>query len=293
MGSPALVSLRLKDVFLPKNMSDMFSALVDRKKCCQWFTRMLPGLGATKNLSDLESIEALSEIINIQASVSSPSFNLKYVKLPKEYKESSISGALRSYLPGGCPRATIFTSLAQNNRILQTRALSVAAENVVQQDPLAAPPTKDLGDCHYINKAVTVDNVDIEKSLVDATRANQTDPLVGGVSNDQVSSSKGSRDLGLWQGHEVNSDFVCLLDRIMHKYPETFEHFTKKNKKLCTTNLNMLCTSVNDFTKISLTEMKDLQALRRAKMSKIQFAFGTMGTDLAAGSIADDLLSGP
>lgn len=35
------------------------------------------------------------------------------MKLPKEYKESSISRALRSYLLGGCARATIFTSLAQ------------------------------------------------------------------------------------------------------------------------------------------------------------------------------------
>ncbi|KAK1358837.1 hypothetical protein POM88_043311 [Heracleum sosnowskyi] len=279
---------------------------VDKKKYYQRFTSMLSGLRSAKNLSfDLESIEALSEIINIQASVSSPFINLKYLKLPKEYKESSLSSALKSYLLGDCPRATIVTSMAQNNRIHQTRAVS----------------------------------------LVDAKGANQTDPLVGGVGNDPVSSSKGNRDFGLWQGHEVHSDFVCLLDRIMHKYPKTFEHFTTKNKKLCTMNLNMLCTTLNDFTKISMTEVssemiveyrdvfaclqnqgfdiswlvnrlnyiehlrfskplipelhaidcdiQDLQALRMAKMTEIQNAFGTMGTDLAAGSIGYDLLSGP
>ncbi|XP_074380490.1 uncharacterized protein LOC141721443 isoform X3 [Apium graveolens] len=150
----------------------------------------------------------------------------------------------------------------QNNRIYETRAVTVAAENVVLQELLAVP-TKEPGDCQYMNKIVIVDTVDMgvqeqdvmETSLVDANSGTQTYPLVGEVSNDLVSSFKGSRDIGLWQGHEVNSDFVCLLDRIMHKYPETFVHFTSKNKKLCTMNLNMLCTSLNDFTKILQDEV--------------------------------------
>ncbi|XP_074380482.1 uncharacterized protein LOC141721443 isoform X2 [Apium graveolens] len=224
---------------------------------------MLSGLGTVKNLSlDLESILALSEIINNQASVSSPFISLKYLKLPNEYKESSLSSALRSYLLDGCPRATTVTSAAKNNRIYETRAVTVAAENVVLQELLAVP-TKEPGDCQYMNKIVIVDTVDMgvqeqdvmETSLVDANSGTQTYPLVGEVSNDLVSSFKGSRDIGLWQGHEVNSDFVCLLDRIMHKYPETFVHFTSKNKKLCTMNLNMLCTSLNDFTKILQDEV--------------------------------------
>ncbi|XP_074327317.1 uncharacterized protein LOC141665233 isoform X2 [Apium graveolens] len=160
---------------------------------------MLSGLGMAKNLSfDLERIEALSEIINIQASISSPFINLKYLKLPKEYRESSLSSALRSYLLGGCPRATIVTSAAQNNRIHQTRAVSLAAENLVLQEPLAAP-TKEPGDFQNINKTVMVDtSVDMgvqeqhvmENSLVDANRAGPTDPLVGGIRNNRVSSSQ-------------------------------------------------------------------------------------------------------
>ncbi|KAK1386321.1 hypothetical protein POM88_024056 [Heracleum sosnowskyi] len=233
-------------------------------------------------------------------------------------------------------------------------------------EPLAAP-TKKLGDCQCINKTLSIDNVNtgveeqhvMENSLLDANRARQTDPPVEGVSNGQVNFFKGTRDFGLWQGHEVNSEFVCLLDRIMHKYPETFEHFTTKNKKFGTMNLNLLCTSLNDFAGISLKEVNskmiveyravfaylqnqgfnvswlvnrlnyiehlrfskplipelhaidghiddaktklqdlqskllDLQALRVVKMTEIQNAFGTMGTNVAAGFVGDDLLSGP
>ncbi|XP_074363862.1 FBD-associated F-box protein At5g44490-like [Apium graveolens] len=184
-------------------------------------------------------------------------------------------------------------------------------------------------------------------------------------------------DSGLWRRHEVNSEFVCLLDRIMQKYPETFEHFTTKNKKLCSMYLNILCTSLNDFIKISITDfdcemivayrdvfsylqnqgldvswvvnrlnyiehiwfskalvnelhsidchiedaktklqelqaqvnnvkiklqdletrvddakskLQDLQTLRTEKLTEIEKAFGTMGTNIVVGFIGDDLL---
>ncbi|XP_074380501.1 FBD-associated F-box protein At5g38590-like isoform X1 [Apium graveolens] len=143
------VNIKLKDWF-------SYGGHLNKKKYYQGFTCMLSGLGTAKNISfDLESIKALSEIINIQASVSSPFINLKYLKLPMEYKESSLSSALRSYLLGGSPRATIVSSVAQN-RIHQPREVSVAAENVVLQEPLAAP-TKVPCDCQYVNKTVTVD----------------------------------------------------------------------------------------------------------------------------------------
>ncbi|XP_074326151.1 uncharacterized protein LOC141664157 [Apium graveolens] len=316
----------------------------------QRFTCMLSGLGAANNLSfDLESIKALAKNSDSLASISSPFYNLKCVKLPKECRASTIPSALKSYLLSGSPGATIVTSLPRKNMIPQTQAISVTTENVVLPEPLAAP-TKELGDCQCINETVEVDTVNMEvqeqhvmeNSLVDANRARQTVTPVEGV----------SKDFGLWQGHEVNSEFVCLLNRIMHKYPETFEHFTTKNKKFGTMNLNMLCTSLNDFTKIPLMEvnsemiveyrdvfaylqnqgfnvswlvnrlnyiehlrfskplipelhaidchiddakskLQDLQALRVVKMTEIQNAFGTMGTNLAAGFIGDDLLSGP
>ncbi|WOH10731.1 hypothetical protein DCAR_0730201 [Daucus carota subsp. sativus] len=136
----------------------------------------------------------------------------------------------------------------------------------------------------------------------------------------------------------------------MHKYPETFKHFNTKNKKLCTMNLNMLCTSLNDFFKISMADVdsemigeyrevfsylqnqgldvswvldrlnyiehlrfskplfselhsidchidnakskvQELQALRLEKLSEIEKAFGTRGTNLTSGFIGDDLLA--
>ncbi|KAK1402982.1 hypothetical protein POM88_002587 [Heracleum sosnowskyi] len=128
--------------------------------------------------------------------------------------------------------------LSQKNRILQA-PLSVVAENAVVHEPLASP-AKEL----------------------DEYRARQTAALAEGTGKDPVSSFKGNKDFRLWQGHEVNSEFVCLLDRIMDKYPETFEHLTPKNKNLCTMNLNLLCTSLNDFTKLSMTEVNSEHSLK-------------------------------
>ncbi|XP_017238197.1 putative F-box/FBD/LRR-repeat protein At4g03220 [Daucus carota subsp. sativus] len=182
---------------------------VNKKQAYLRLINMLPGLANAKNLIfDLDSIKALDEMSYVLVSFSSPFHKLKYVKLPRGFKESSMSSPLRSYLLGGSPNATFVTKLPQNHVV--------------------------------------------ENSKIDADRVRHIDASVEGANKDQASSLRGERDSGLWRSHEVNSEFVCLLDRIMQKYPETFEHFTSNNKKLCTMNLNMLCTSLNDFSKISI-----------------------------------------
>ncbi|XP_074348094.1 uncharacterized protein LOC141686900 isoform X1 [Apium graveolens] len=82
---------------------------------------------------------------------------------------------------------------------------------------------------------------------------------VGGDGDDQVRSSRRAVDTGLWNGHEVKSEFIGLLNLIMKQYPETFEHFTTntESKLFCTMKLNMLCTSVDALSKISTTEVDD------------------------------------
>lgn len=75
------------------------------------------------------------------------------------------------------------------------------------------------------------------------------------TSNDRASSSIGNSDFGLWQGHEVKSEFVGLLDLIMTKYPETFEYFKAKSERFYTVMLNMFCTLLNEFIRTSLTEL--------------------------------------
>ncbi|XP_074347836.1 uncharacterized protein LOC141686684 isoform X3 [Apium graveolens] len=235
----------------------------DRETSNLRFAHMLLGLGNAKNISfDLDSMEALFGIPNYLASFPSPFRNLKCVKLPRGYKESTMSSALRSYLLGGSPRATIVSTLSQDNMIPHTAAVSVTAANELVGESLATA-TKELVDCQYTNKNVCFDTTDVVvqkhyavgNSLVDANSVRQYESLVEGTSNDPGSSSRKNKDFGMWRGHEVNSEFVCLLDNIMLKYPETFEHFGAKNKKLCTMNLNMLCTSLNDFSKVSMTEV--------------------------------------
>ncbi|KAK1402953.1 hypothetical protein POM88_002558 [Heracleum sosnowskyi] len=183
------------------------------KKLYHRLTNMLAGLGNAKNLTfDVESIEALNEISGLLVSLPSPFCNLNYVKLPKGYKESNMSSALRRYLLGGSPTATIFATLPQNTMKYQEVPNCLTSQKLMLDEALAT-------------------NV-----------------------NDRASSCRGNSDFGLWHGHEVNSDFVRLLDLIMTKYPETFEHFTAKSERVYTMKLNMLCTSVSEFLKTSLTE---------------------------------------
>ena len=180
-------------------------------------THMLSGLGSAKILHlELETIRALSLIADILASSPSPFCNLKCVMLPHGFKEENLSGSLRSYLFGGSPTATILTTTRQN-MIPCTPAASMTAVD---------------------NDMVVNDGIPVE-----------------GTHNDQVSSSRENIHLWLWQGNEIDSKFEGLLNQIMNKYPETFEHLATKNKKFCTMKLNMLCTAVNDFIKIPVTEV--------------------------------------
>ncbi|XP_017255629.1 putative F-box/FBD/LRR-repeat protein At4g03220 [Daucus carota subsp. sativus] len=230
------------------------------KETYQQFTIMLPALGSAKILNlDLEAIEALQSIFDFLLSFPSPFYDLKFVKLPRGCNEANISSTLRSYLLGGSPTATIVTA---QDIAPYTEAATVKAQNVVLQEPLG-PPTRVLVDSQYIHKTACVETADLgvleelveQNSLLDVERVRQISAPVERTGNDQVRSSRDDSDFALWQGHEVNCEFVCLLDLIMDKYPETFEHFTTKNKKFCTIKLNTLCTSVNDFTKISMTDV--------------------------------------
>ncbi|KAK1385520.1 hypothetical protein POM88_023255 [Heracleum sosnowskyi] len=92
--------------------------------------------------------------------------------------------------------------------------------------------------------------------------------------NDRASPSRPPGEIGLWNGHEVNSEFLGLLDCIAKKYPETFDNFTPNSKKLCTMKLNMLCTIVKDFTRTSMTEV-DIEMITeyRAQFADLQRSF--------------------
>lgn len=105
-----------------------------------------------------------------------------------------------------------------------------------------------------VEKRVQVEHL-VEQS-VDADKVRQVGcPVAGtGTGNDWASSSSGNSDFRLWQGYEVNLEFVGLLDLITKKYPETFEHFTAKSKRFYTLKLNMLCTVVKDFLRTSMTD---------------------------------------
>ncbi|KAL8099796.1 hypothetical protein AgCh_032159 [Apium graveolens] len=229
------------------------------KEYYQQFIFMLPGLGSAEILNlQLETIEALSMISDTLVSSASPFHSLKYVKVPPGFEEASLSSTLRCYLLGGSPTATIVTALPKI-KIPRTAAASVTDQKMVIGETLAAPSL--VNSDKKKNVCVDAGDVGVQEELVVQSSKDHADGVihvgaaVEGTCNDQVIFSRENTDSGLWQGIEVNPEFVCLLDQIMKKYPETFEHLNTKNKKFCTMKLNMFCTAVNDFMKIPMTEV--------------------------------------
>ncbi|KAL8116510.1 uncharacterized protein LOC141668069 isoform X2 [Apium graveolens] len=214
-------------------------------------------LGSAKILTiDSATLEVLSALTSIFEDVASPFYNLKYVKLPKEYKESSMSTHMRKFLLGGTPGATIVTGLPQNKENYQEVHVSSTSQKV-PDEPLTTP-TKELVDSQGIHRKVCVDRVQVEhlgeNSVVDADRVRQAGAPVARKGFDQASSLRGNSNFWSWQGLKINTEFVGLLDLIVKKYPETFEHFKAKSETFHTMKLNVLCTSVNEFLKTTMTE---------------------------------------
>lgn len=126
----------------------------------------------------------------------------------------------------------------------------VLAQNVVLEEP-SVNPTKKLTDFLYTHEKTCSDTV--------ATRVpneHMVDNFV--VDYDKVQQIKGPvpRARSSWRlDHEVNSEFVGLLDLMKKRYPETFEQLPTESKKILTVKLNMFCSSVNAFMKTYMTEV--------------------------------------
>ncbi|KAK1403074.1 hypothetical protein POM88_002679 [Heracleum sosnowskyi] len=251
---------------------------------------MLPGLGSARTLTlDEDTVEVLSSVASLLERSSSPFYNLKYVKLPHRYTKSGagLSGTTKSYLLGASSGASIVSSFPQDNVIPRITPFSPTAQDVMQEDPRASPPME-LNDSQGIHKKVCSDSLTMkvkEEHGVDNSRlfdrkVGQVGTLLqgfGGVvplDNDQTSSSRGITDFGLWQGHEVKSEFLGLLELIMEKYPETFDHFTTKSNSFCSMKLIILCTSISAFITTAMTEINtEMITEYRALFSYLQSSF--------------------
>ncbi|KAK1353373.1 hypothetical protein POM88_052508 [Heracleum sosnowskyi] len=131
----------------------IIGSLDEPKEYYEQLPIMLPGIASAKILNlELETIEALSSILDFLAIFPSPFYNLKYVKLPHGFDETRITDILRSYLLGGSPTATIVTTLPKN-MIPHTVAASVTPQNVVLQETLVSSENITLNLC--------VENVDM------------------------------------------------------------------------------------------------------------------------------------
>ncbi|KAK1364750.1 hypothetical protein POM88_040311 [Heracleum sosnowskyi] len=100
------VSIKLQDKIIeePKKMRKNYRRIAG----------MFRGLRGARILTlDSKTIEALSAVSDFLVSSPSPFSNLKYVKVPSGYNESSIFTNLKCYLLSCSPKATIITTLPE------------------------------------------------------------------------------------------------------------------------------------------------------------------------------------
>ncbi|KAK1361495.1 hypothetical protein POM88_045969 [Heracleum sosnowskyi] len=230
---------------------------------------MFSQLGSAKTLTlDMVTLQALSGISNRIVTWRCPFYNLKYLKLPPGCEETSISSIVRQYLLGGSPSAIIVKTCSRENVNPQmAAAVPAKAQNEVLEKSFATP-TKELFDFQYaqhnacgncdVDMLVRKEHM-LEPSEADACKVRQIRGPATRSSNDEASPSGNQSYLVLWRGHEVSSEYVTLLELIMKRYPETFEQLPRKNKKILTMKLNMLCSSVNALTKTAITEIYEMK----------------------------------
>ncbi|KAL8093190.1 uncharacterized protein LOC141693134 [Apium graveolens] len=108
------VKIQLSDITDVKTLAPTKKILYDL------VTKMFTGLCGAKILSlDLKTIKALSALFEILVSSYSPFVNLKYVKVPHGFEESSMSTYLKWYLLGACSKATIVATLPQHKIVIR------------------------------------------------------------------------------------------------------------------------------------------------------------------------------
>lgn len=138
-------------------------------------------------------------------------------------------------------------------------AVSLITQNGVLEEPLPTT-TVEVVDYQYPYKHIKFGITDMrvpKENPVEnfvANKVTQAEAPVSGASNDRADSYEKSNCV-LWQGHEVDSECVGMLDLIMKKYPYTFKNLPNKNKKVLTVKLNTLSSSVYAFTKTSMAEV--------------------------------------
>nr|XP_017217036.1 PREDICTED: putative F-box/FBD/LRR-repeat protein At4g03220 [Daucus carota subsp. sativus] len=128
------VNIKLRGCFKHKSKFPLESL----KQYYHRFIFMFPGLGNAKILTlDLDTVEALIAVSDFLARFPSPFYNLKFLKLPKGYQLSSLSGALKGYLLGGSPEASIVTGLTQYHFNPESDLVSLPGWKALLREPVA------------------------------------------------------------------------------------------------------------------------------------------------------------
>lgn len=125
---------------------------------------------------------------------------------------------------------------------------------MVLEERLETPTTELKTRDDTFDMSLTEENV-VGTSEFQFENVKEVKARVSGESNDRASTSSEKRCFALWQGHEINTEYADLLDLIKKRYPETFKHNIIKNQNIWTVKLKLLCSSVNAFTKTSMTEV--------------------------------------
>ncbi|KAK1372650.1 hypothetical protein POM88_028843 [Heracleum sosnowskyi] len=294
------VNIKLRGCFKQKS-----KVLLEKlKQYYQRFIFMFPGLGSAKILTlDLETIEALAAVSDFLARFPSPFYNLRHVKLPMGYHESSLSSTMKGYLLGGSPEASIVTAPTQCDVNPQMELVPLTAQNAVLEVAVAragndqtSSSLETSGFRFWRGHEVKSEFV----SLLERITEKYPDTLMHFTTKVDILHTMMLNGFCITVTSFMNTPIADVDADIITGYRAIFYDLQRWgfNISWLTSRLNYVeqlrfsQPLLNELHAI-VSRIQDLQTLRAEKMMEIQKALGTMDAGLCLQCIGDDLLPSP
>ncbi|XP_074343887.1 uncharacterized protein LOC141683088 [Apium graveolens] len=294
------VNIKLQGCFKEKSKVP----LEKLKQYYQRFIFMFPGLGTAKILTlDLETIESLAAISDFLARFPSPFYNLRHVKLPKGYHESSLSSTMKGYLLGGSPEASIMTAPKQSDVNPQMGLLPPKTPNALLEKTVARAgndqpslswetsgfrfwrghevKSEFVSLLERITKKYpdTVRHLTAKVNIVHKLMLNGFCTTVTSFMNTPIA--------------DVDADLITGYRAIFSDLQSWGFNISWLTSRLNYVEQFRFSQPLLNELHAIVSRIQDLQTLRAEKMVEIQKALGTMDAGLSLQFIGDDLLPSP
>lgn len=294
------VNIKLRGCFKHKSK-------VPWEKLKQYYHRfifMFPGLCSAKILTlDLETIEALAAVSDFLSRFPSPFYNLKYVKLPKGFKESSLSSTIKGYLLGGSPKPSIVTALTQCDVNPQMELVSLTAQNAVLEEPVAKASNDQASSSWETSGFRFWRGHEVKSefvSLLERITKKYPDTVAHFTSKFDIFHTMMLNMFCITVTSIMNTAVTDVDTEMITEYRALFSDFQRWGFKISWMVSRLNYVEQVRFSQPLLNELhaivsriQDLQTLRAEKMTEIQKALRTMDASLSLHCIGDDLLPSP